>query len=471
MKYTLPLIGCALLSACAQVTPPNTPLTLPDRYATPVAGSLPTGDAWASLGDPGLTQWIEQVWARNTDLAAGVARLDEAQAELTVITADRYPKLDFEHSAERRRQSKYDLGEVSEETKNPSTRHASQLVFGYELDLRGRIRAAIRAGEADRAARQFDHTALRLSLARETATLWFNRAELQHNLTLANQQLTLQRQILDSTQRKRRAGLLSGNQLHTLEQELNEVDWQLRQENDALQRVERSLCQLAAMTPTDCRLPEGKPLDQLRQPAVGNAVPAELLQRRPDLAAAQARYDAARARIDEAEAARWPALTLAGVLGVSAGNWAGLRRHNARNWSLMPQLAMPLFDAGRLLAEADKARSTAAESYASWHGAILQAVHEVEDAAATLQYAAQQDDNRQQQQAIADRQYRATEQARRVGLGTAQAEWQAGLQRLQSAKARSAAQRERLQSTVALISALGGGWRADSPSGTVQAAR
>ena len=123
--------------------------------------------------------------AGNTDLAASLARLDAARAELGVVNADRYPKLDFEQTVERRKLSKFDLGEVGEDTANPSTRYSTRLALAYEVDLRGRISAAVRAGRADLKASGGDRDALQLSLARQTAELWLTRAELIADVDLA----------------------------------------------------------------------------------------------------------------------------------------------------------------------------------------------------------------------------------------------------------------------------------------------
>ncbi|MBB5016765.1 multidrug efflux system outer membrane protein [Chitinivorax tropicus] len=461
MKHWAPIALCGMVLGCNQMTPPQPLPTLPDQFLQPVQGTMPDANPWRMLGDPALSQWIEQVQSSNTELQAGLARLDAAKAELAGISAAQYPTLDWEHSVERRKQSKYDLGETIEDPKNPNNRHASQLVFGYELDLRGKIRAAIRAGEAEQRANRFDLQALRLSLARQTADLWLMRAELSsmaRNIATQRALLAERQQVL---QRKRQVGLLAADPLRDEARQLDELDLQALHIEQQRLRAERSLCQLAAQSHAGCKLPVGRAMADMAIPSIGTSVPAALLQRRPDLAAAQARYDAARARIDEAEAARWPALTLAGVLGVSAGNWAGLRRDNAKNWSLMPQIAAPLFDAGRRRAEVDQARSLAGASYAQWHGAIINAVNEVEDAAQTMTWATDTVHRRQSLWQLADKQWKAAQTSRRAGLNDGLQVRQAQLALLTAEQAQLTARREQLQASVALIAALGGGWVAE----------
>ena len=226
--------------------------------------------------------------------------------------------------------------------------------MAYEIDLRGRLAASLRAGKAEQSANQFDLAALRLSLARQTAELWLSRAELQSNLESTQQTLQLRQHWRQAEQAKFKSGLSNWQTVQEQESNLLNASLLLSKQKEALQSVERSLCLLANAMPSNCRLPAAKTLSSLTLPQFGNGLPAQLLQQRPDLAAAQARYDAARARIDEANAARWPSLSIAGVLGVNAGNPAGLLKQGASNWSLMPQLSLPILDGGRREAEAEK---------------------------------------------------------------------------------------------------------------------
>ncbi|MGR2662267.1 efflux transporter outer membrane subunit [Chromobacterium haemolyticum] len=446
------------LGGCAGMEPSRPAPALPERYSQALPGHAPDAQAWDGFGDPGLSRWIATVREGNIDLAASLARLDAARAELGVLNADRYPKLDFEQSVERRKLSKFDLGEVGEDTANPSTRYSTRLALGYEVDLRGRVSAAVRAGRADLKASGGDLDALGLSLARQTTELWLTRAELAADIELLREAARLRQRLLAGVAAKRRVGLASGRQLLEPDSEASEAARLLAQQGDALKRVERSLCQLAAQMPNACGLPPARPLRELRLPEVGGEVPARLLQRRPDLSAAQARYDAARARIDEAEAARWPSLTLNGGLGISAGSWSALRGSKVLNWSLLPQLDIPLFDAGKRKAEAQRAHFAAAEQYAAWRGAVTRAVYEVEDAAAAAHFAGTDQEAKQRQYVDASRRLRAERDARGVGLSDGQAEWRAQLAQLQAEQGVQGARRQQLLAAANLIAALGGGW-------------
>ncbi|MDC8758062.1 efflux transporter outer membrane subunit [Janthinobacterium fluminis] len=459
MKRPLAILICAALGACAHDTaPPRAAPAVPAHFSSAVGGAAPGADAWAALGDAGLTAWIERVWAGNTDIAAGLARLDAAAADLRAATAEQSPRVALETSVERRKLSKFDQGESDADTRNPATRYAGQLTLGYELDLRGRVRAAVRAGQAERAASGHDLTALRLSLARQTAELWLARAELHAAAGLAEDSARLRRQWRQGEQARLGAGLSNANPLRQQDSESVGADLLVQRQRDAAQRIERGLCLLAASMPADCALPPAQPLRQLRLPAVGNAVPAQLLQRRPDLAAAQARYDAARARIDEADAARWPALTLGGAVGINAGGLGALRKSGASSWSLMPQLELPLFDGGRRQADLARAKSAAAEQYAQWHGSIARAVHEVEDSSAAVLHSQVNYAARQRQHAIAEAQLDSVRRARRAGMVHGSAEWSAHLAQLQAEQDSVAARHEQLLAAVNLIAALGGGW-------------
>lgn len=460
MKRALAIVVCCALGACAHTTPGREAPALQGSFGHPLPGEAPGAEAWAALGDTGLTEWIERVWAGNTDMSAAVARLDAAAAELRAAGAARTPQLALGASVERRKLSAFDEGVLDGQTGpgNPATRYATQLTLGYELDLRGRLRAAVRASQAEQTATGHDLTALRLSLARQSAELWVARAELRAATLLAEKSVDLRRQWRQAEQLRLEVGLSNADPLREQDREGVAVELLVKQQRDALQRIERSLCLLAASITADCGLPPGQPLAQLRLPAVGNAVPAQLLQRRPDLAAAQARYDAARARIDEADAARWPTLTLGGLVGVNAGSWGGLRRSGATGWSLMPQLELPLFDGGRRQADLARAKAGAAEQYAQWHGNIARAVHEVEDSSAAVLHSQNVYDARQRQRAITQTQLETVQRARRAGKVNGNTEWRAQLAHLQAEQDSLEARRDQLQAAVNLIAALGGGW-------------
>ncbi|GGY14727.1 efflux transporter outer membrane subunit [Paludibacterium paludis] len=464
MNRPVTLALCLGLAACAQNTPPRPAPALPAQFSAPLPGNAPMGSqAWAMFGDRGLNEWIARVWAGNTDLAVSLARQDAAAAELGVSEAERYPTVGFQQSMERRKLSRYDLGELSEDTPNPSRRYASQFNLSYELDLRGKVSAVVRAGKANYQATRFDESALRLSLARQTAELWMTRAELIASESRLRHAADLRQRVWQSAQARQKAGLTSGNKIRDQEREAAESALQVTQHTDSLKKVERSLCLLAAQMPDECRLPPALPVDQLTLPEIGSELPAQLLQRRPDLAAAEARYNAARARADEAEAARWPALNLIGNVGINAGSWAGLRKSHVLAWSLMPQIAVSLFDGGRLRQEAERSRSATREQYAAWHGAITQAVYEVEDGLAAIMQTQTQYDTRQRQSDLARRQLAAAQNSRQAGLLQGSGEWTVQLTQLQAEQDALLSRKEHLQAAVRLIAALGGGWDPQQP--------
>ena len=466
MKSTslIPLVllcsSLAGLTGCSQLTPSRAAPPLPQKFTLSLASSTPTSQAWSSFGDAGLSAWIKQVWAENSELSLGLARLDSAAIELRLVRAQQAVGINLEQAVERKKISKLDLGES--ESSNPSNRYASQFSLGYEIDLRGRLAASLRAGKAEQTASQFDLAALRLSLARQTAELWLSRAELQSNLESTQQTLQLRQQWRQAEQAKFRAGLSNWQTVQEQEYSILSANLLLSKQKEALQSIERSLCLLANAVPSECRLPAAKTLTNLTLPQFGNGLPAQLLQQRPDLAAAQARYDAARARIDEANAARWPSLSIAGVLGVNAASPAGLFKQGASNWSLMPQLSLPILDGGRREAEVEKSQAAAAQQYSQWHAAITRAVHEVENGSAAMLQSTVNYQSLQAQRAIQLQQLNNARAARHAGLAQGQAEWRSQLAVLQIEQDCLAAKREQLLASVNLLAALGGGWQRET---------
>lgn len=467
MNRALIALLALALGACATQTPRATP-AVPASFTAPMMGAIPDASAWERFGDAGLAAWIHQVWANNPEIEAAVARLDAAAAEARAIGADWLPNVDGEASVERRKLSELDPDQSSpfqtaEEfgeppPKNPRNRHARRATLNYELDLRGRVRAAVRAGEAEREASRFDREVLRLSLARQTAELWFTRAELAAGLSLAERTAQATDRLWRSEEQKRAVGLATG--VSVAEQQVRAAQAEAARiaQAEVLRRAENELCALAALAPVDCRLPPHESLSRLTVPDTGNDIPAGLLQRRPDLAAAQARYDAARAQVDQAKAMRWPALTLAGEIGASAGTWSDLTRSQASSWFLLPQITVPLFDGGRLRANVSRAEAGVAEQLAQWRAAITRAVLEVENAGLSLAAAEEQRIVNERELSAAERQWQAVQAARAVGLQNNQTVLAAEIQRLQAESRSLATHRQELVAGANLIAALGGGW-------------
>ena len=454
------LAALAILSSACATTPVPVDLPVPPpSYVAVISGALPSKAAWAGFGDVGLTEWITQVQAHNTDVTIGLARLDASAAQVRAVASEAMPRVDAQVTLERQKVSR-DPGfiDLDPPLRNPSNRISAQLILGYEIDLRGRVKHAKRASQADHEADGFDLRALHLSLARQTALLWFARAHRAAEVEVALQNQENKRVLYEGEEARRTVGLISGSALGDLAVQLAAAQAEVIGLRAALQKVNRGLCQLAALSPSECRLPLALPLTHLQIPVVGAGLPAALLERRPDLAAAQARYDAARARVNSAQAMRWPSLTLSGLLGVSGANESDLTKPDALMWSLMPQLLVPIFDAGRRKADVSRAEAQAVEQVTVWRAAVIRAVHEVENAAATMAAAEVQTQARLQQLSVAEHQLAATRAKRSVGRGALRDVLISNLA-MQSAKTQWLTVRvDHLSASAELIAALGGGW-------------
>lgn len=454
------LLAAAVLSACATLPPARQP-ALPAAWAVAPAGSPPQADAWRLFGDAALEQWIGQVHAGNAELAAALARIDAAGAALQGERAGHAPSLHAVLEGERRKLSRHDRGPDPEEgppPARPRNRIAAGLNLGYELDLRGRIGAAVRAAESEHAASRFEQQALTLTLARHTALLWFARSEAQARIGLGERRLAALQALLLQERARQRAGLASGISVGAREAALAEAQAGQPLQQARLQRIEHALCHLAGQAPQHCRLPAGRPLADLQPAAPGAGLPAELLSRRPDLCAAAAGYDAARARLSEAEAARWPSLTLGGSFGFSAAKPSGLSHRSAGGWAILPQLDLPVFDAGRRRAEVSRQQALLREQFARWQAVVGQAVLEVEDAGAALAAGIRQEQASREEQAASERQLRAAARQVAAGRASGEASANATLASLDAEGRWLDARLGRLQAAADLVAALGGGW-------------
>lgn len=448
-----------LLAACATDADYRAPeLALPDSFLhtdTTTTGAAIQPDWWAMYADAELDRLLRRVAEANTDLAQAEARWRQALAQVDAARALALPQLGAGASATR------SGGNAATGTNAGGTRqlYAAGLDFSWTPDLWGRVARSREAALASADAQAALTDATRLALQLAAAQGYVRLRALDAQLELQAQTDVAYARSLQITQLQYEAGLVARADVIQAETQLQS----LRTQVFTLQRLRaleaNALALLAGSTPS------GYPI-AVREgalpavPPVPTALPGELLRRRPDLAAADRALAAAHARLGVAQRAWLPELTLSASGTLQATSLARLLDAPARVWSLGPQLAATLFDGGAR--RADEATFLAAydEQAAAWRGGVLTAVRETEDALAQLATLAEQD--RQQQRLVA----LANENERVVGYRYEAGEisfLEVAIAQNLALSARRAAldvQAERLAASMALVTALGGGWQA-----------
>jgi outer membrane protein TolC len=270
-------------------------------------------------------------------------------------------------------------GSVSRQDSNESEAETSRQ-FGfhaaYELDLWGRVKATSEAAALDAEASQADLQIAALSLSVTLANTWYQLLEQRSQLKLIASQLELNRQLLKLVEARFRMGQVNASDVYRQRQLLAQTEGEEVQAGTQLGVLEYQLAILVGRAPGSASLPMNSDLPQLA-PLPATGLPADLLRRRPDLQASLLRLQAADARAAAAVAERYPRLDLSAALttpGASGGvfdNWLG---------SIVAQLSMPLFDAGKRRAEVTRTQAVVEESLNDYAQVLLEALGEVESA-------------------------------------------------------------------------------------------
>ncbi len=359
------------LASCTPAPFSASPLLLPQSFSASGPAEL-TGQWWREFNDPLLNGLVERAFQGNFTLLAAWSRLAQAEALARKAGAGLRPGLDGEAVPEHERR---DDGGSSFSTESLSLR----LVAAYELDLWGRLRSQRDAAALDARASREDLQAAAQTLAAQVAGTWYQLVEQREQLDLLKKQsAALERMLALVVQRFRRGQVSAADLLR--QRQLVEANQGERALAEAEEQVlVHRLAILLGQPPTGGLGREGAGLADLPSlPATG--LPAELIQRRPDLRKAWLAVQAADRRAATALADRFPRFTLSASLGTEGGEGASL----FGNWlaNLAAGLAAPLLDGGERRAEVERSRAATREALHAYGQAVLTALGEVEDALA-----------------------------------------------------------------------------------------
>jgi outer membrane protein, multidrug efflux system len=454
-----PLVLFLALAGCAIQGPATRPeVAMPAAWTTPAteAASM-EGSWWRSFGAAPLLDLIDEALAANPDLAQTAERVVQAELSLRTAGASLFPSVSAGASTSARRS---DGGE------GPSTRSEStsaSLSVNYEVDLWGRLAAGRRSARAGVEASRFDLDSARLSLAAGVAQAWFQSLALRVRLDIARENLALAERLLAIVEVRYRNGAasaldLSRQRTTVLSQRAAQLPLQEQQ-----RQTEGALALLLGRAPQGFGAPQAS-FTALAIPEVAPGLPSELLARRPDLAAAEARLAAADADVDAARAALLPSFELSGSAGLASTALLSLS-NPVSTATLAASIAQTLFDGGRRQVQVELSESQRRQLVDGYRSAVLASLQEVEVA---LTQAARYREQETTQQSILDEAQRALQLAeRRYREGVDDLATLLDAQRtLFSAQDNLAQTRlARLTAALDLFKALGGGWSRE-PAGS-----
>lgn len=445
--------GCSALGPDYQ----RPAVVLPAQYPQAVAEAAPAvpADWWRLFGDEQLTRLVDQALAANADVAQAAARVELAAALLREADGAQSPSLDASGSAGRSQTGAGVPGNTSGRTITGNDFRLG-LNAAYQVDLFGQLRRADEAARAGLLASQAARDTVRLSVASAVVQSWIGLRSLDEQT--AATRLVLKTR--DDSARLVRLRLNAGtaSRLEAEQADILRADAALQLRDLQRQRtlLQSQLGLLAGAAALE--LPEGSLRGSTLPPAPPPGLPSALLERRPDVRAAEQQLVAANAQIGVARAAMFPSLSLTGALGQESLELSDLLKAPARFWSLGVGLGLPLFDGGRRAARVDQAGARQREAIAAYQGAVSSAFKDVADALATLRAAADSEADVAARAAAAER----AQQLARVRFDSGYSGY---LEFLDAQRTATAAQLDvvrnrqaRLAATVQLLQALGGGW-------------
>lgn len=436
-----------------------------------VAREAVADDAWwASFGDPLLTALVDRAVANNTDIRAATARLDEARALRRIALANTRPSLDVSSGASRSRQS--EVANLPPAAPTLFSLFESGLAAAWEPDLFGRLRRRVEAADASLDASLEDRRAILLVTLSELALNYADLRSAQRQRRVAVENTNVARRTLELTALLHGEALASELDLVRARAELTESEAAQADFSAAEHGAAARIALLVGAEPRQIVAELATPPEhELRAPRIPVGLASELLERRPDVRAAERRLAAASAEIGAETAERFPRFDLTGTLGSGAVDMADLFSSASEAWSIAGALSWPLFDGGRRRATVDAASARFDARLAEYEGSVLQALSDAEAAFASYVFAAKE--RELLERARADR-TRALELSRlrfEADLDDLFPVLDAQRQLLALDSETALAARAELIAAVNVYRALGGGWRsaeeqlltADSP--------
>jgi NodT family efflux transporter outer membrane factor (OMF) lipoprotein len=449
----LPLVLASAGCVAPGPPPPNAGVPVPERWAESETAPLTSDVAryWTQLGDPLLTQLVEQALANNLDLAQSAARLEQARAQLASARAAFFPQVSASGGASK------DVGDLARKKLGFN----AGLDASWEADLFGQISGNVAVSRADLAAAGYSLADLQRLIAGQVALTTIQARATALQLAIARDTLKYQDDNLQIARWRVQAGLVSSL-------DVEQARGQRAQTAATIPLLESSLAASANALSTLIGEPPGRVLGWLRgselmpvpPEAEGLGAPAEVLRRRPDVRGAEQTLIANSARVGVARAQLLPLLRLTGNIGSSSVGIGSL--FDVITGGVFATLSQLIFDGGRTRAQVRGAEAAAEGSLAAWRQNILTALEEVESAGVDLESA-------RQRVAI---QGEALDASNNAAL-LARSQYQAGLtdfrdlltsenQLLSARNAVVSAEADRASAFVRLTQALGGGW---SPAG------
>jgi NodT family efflux transporter outer membrane factor (OMF) lipoprotein len=475
-RHALALAACGLATAITGCTvgpnyhrPTSAPPPLTYRELPPPPGTwsaaapadaLARGQWWELFGDPGLTALENRLTSGNLQMQAAFENYSAAAAAVRQARADYYPTIALGPGISRDRLSTNRPTFVSQLSPSQYNDFTLTGQANWQPDFWGRVRREVEGARANAQALAADQANVELSVRTELAVDYYQLRGLDAQQDLLDNTVSVDKTYLDLTQRRFKGGVATEADVALAETQLATTQTQATDIGVARAQYEHAIATLLGVSASSFTLSSiPQPGPQLsRIPNIPTGVPSQLLERRPDVAAAERRADAANAQIGVAIAAYYPNISLSGAGGFESGEPGNWIQGPSELWSIGASAVETIFDGGRRHAVTDQARDTYLSTVATYRLTVLNGFQEVEDNLAALRVLAEEQTSSTEAVNAASRSLHLSTNRYKGGVTTYLEVLTAQQTQLANQRTVEDITTRRFVASVQLVSALGGGW-------------
>ena len=438
------------------------PVKTPDTFrGAEVTNQNSIGDLkWFEVfKDQELQNLIKTAMVQNYDLRTAGARINAARANVGLARSDQFPQFDATADLTTNRFSQN--GQLASSGQSGQRRSFGSVLLNlltFEIDVWGRLRNQTKAARAELRATEEDRKAVMTTVVGDVATGYFNLLELDSQLDIAKRTLATRENSLRLIKARQQGGLGTMLDVRQAEELVYQASQTIPDTERAIEQTENQISLLLGNNPGP--ILRGEPMAQQEVlPAVPAGLPSSLLERRPDIRAAEENLVAQHALVSAAKAAYFPRISLTGLLGFQSNQLSSLFTGPSRAWTFVPQITQPIFTGGRLKSDVKFARSQQELALVTYQQTIQNAFREVSDA--LIQYRKVKEIRIQQELLVSTLQDRSQLAHLRYegGVDTLLNALDADREMFEAELNLTQTKRDELVSVVQLYKALGGGWQ------------
>ena len=441
LLFSLVLMGC---THAPIANPP--PLALTAAWDHSSTGEALAPAWWEGFNSPTLTTLINEALVHSPDVLIAAQRIAQAEAQVQAAGASLFPSLNLGGGSDKRWQ----------QGGSPRESSTASLSLSYEVDLWGKLSAERQAAAAGLAISEFDLATAQLTLTTGVARAWFELLTLEERIKINKENIDIAQRNLAIVAAKYRYGAVGVSDVYRQRSLVNSQQASLLPLQEQARQTKSALAILLGRVPQGYQL-AAEPLAALSRLAINAGLPSELLQRRPDVAAAEMRLQAATANVAAARAALLPSIQLSGSGGLASQALLSLT-DPSHTLALGANLSQVLFDGGRKKSQVRLSEAQQQELALQYRKTILTALQETEDALGNLALSQQQLDKQQEVVADAERALAIIDSRYRAGGEELLALLEAQRTLFSAQEQEVNLQQSQFIASLDLIKALGGGW-------------